>query len=119
MNAHPTLINVLRKIWVFPSNWNINFTIAWRNFFKIHTQNGKKEKKGVGGEPWTPSFAVRCFTPVPIWILMEERNNKRILLETDNLLKNILQTVMDRLHLMKLKIESWNEVKKAFGIEIT
>ena len=37
-----SMMNVLRKIWVFLSNWNINFTIAWWNFFKIHTQNGKE-----------------------------------------------------------------------------
>ena len=92
----------------------------WLNFFKIHFQNTKKRKEeGAGGEPETLWSIFWCCTPVPIWILKEEGGNKRRQLETGILLKKILQTVKKILHLMRSKIESWNEVKKAFWKEST
>ena len=118
-----SLKNIIRKLnyliqtfELISSNSKIVFIIVWFNFFKIHFQNSKKKKERAGGEPETSWSIFWCSTPVPIWILEESRKNKRRHLETEKLLKNILQTVMKRLHLMKWKIEPWNEVKKAFWI---
>ena len=119
-NIIRTLDDLIQTFELISSNSKRVFIIVWFNFFKIHFQNTKKKKeREAGGEPGTSWFIVWCSTPVPIWILKERRKNKRRHLETEKLLKNILQTVMKRLHLMKLKIESWNEVKKVFRIEIT
>ena len=62
MNAHPTLMNVLKKVWVLPSNWNIAFTIACWNFFKIHTQK-EKRKEGSGRRTLDPQFHNQMLYP--------------------------------------------------------
>jgi len=90
--------------------------ISSKSIFKIEK---KRKEEGAGGEPQTLGSISWCCTPVPIRILKEGRENERRLLETGILLKEILQTVKKILHLMTLKIESWNEVKKTFCREIT
>ena len=103
-NIIRTLNDLIQTFELIPSNSKMVFIIVWFNFFKIYFQNTKKKKQRAGGEPWTPCATIWYSTPVPIWILKEGRRNKRILLETGKLLKNIHQSVMKIQHLMSLKI---------------